>query len=218
MLTSGLERERVARALPGAELLDYFAFGFKDLVERGMSFAEAERETVARAVAALGIDEAVVPGDLPLALGDRLRADGVALVVDDDAVALRRRAKSPAELDGIRAAQRAAEAAMGAARDLFAPARPGADGRLLVDGGPLTAEAVRALLRATCAEHGAPCPPDVIVASVWQGDGARAGQRPAPRRPADPGRHLAAPRGQLRCWADMARTFMVGDPAPSTRR
>ena len=35
-----------------------------------------------------------------------------------------------------------------------------------LDGKPLLAEDVRATLRAACAEHGAPCPPDVIVASA----------------------------------------------------
>src|SRR5947208_1762760 len=83
-------------------------------------------------------------------------------------VTLRRRAKSPAELDGIRAAQRAAEAGMAAAAELLARAQP-ADGRLELDGKPLQAEDVRAALRAACAEHGAPCPPDMIVASVRDG-------------------------------------------------
>src|SRR5687768_6606337 len=73
VLTSALEDARVKRALPDAEVLDYFAFGFKELVEGGMSFAAAEREAVARAVRQIGIEEAIVPGDLPLALGDRLR-------------------------------------------------------------------------------------------------------------------------------------------------
>ena len=50
------------------------------------------------------------PGDFPLALADRLRKDGVVLTVDDAAVELRRRAKASAELERIRAAQRAAEA------------------------------------------------------------------------------------------------------------
>jgi Xaa-Pro aminopeptidase len=109
VLTSFLERDRISHALPDVEMLDFFDFGWKDLVAGGMAFAEADREVVARVVRRIGIDEAVVPGDFPRALGDRLRADGVVLTVDDDAVQLRRRAKSIAELDGIRTAQRAAE-------------------------------------------------------------------------------------------------------------
>jgi Xaa-Pro aminopeptidase len=213
VLTSHLEHARVKRALPDAEVLDYFAYGYKELVEGGMSFAEAGREAEARAVRQIGIDEAVVPGEFPLALGDRLRAEGIVLTVDDAAVELRRRAKTPAELEGIRAAQRAAEAGMTAACELLARAAPGADGHLQLDGKPLLAEDVRATLRAACAEHGAPCPPDVIVASVWQGNGHEPGSGPLPA--GLPIQIDIWPRHEASaCWADMARTFMVGDPAP----
>jgi Xaa-Pro aminopeptidase len=213
VLTSHLEAARIKRALPEAELLDYFALGYKELVERGMSFAEAGREVEARAVRQIGLDEAIVPGDFPLALGDRLRTDGVVLTVDDAAVELRRRAKTPVELDGIRAAQRAAEAGMTAACELLAHTLPGADGHLQLDGKPLLAEDVRSTLRDACAQHGAPCPPDVIVASVWQGSGHEPGAGPLP---AGLPIHIDIwPRHEASaCWADMARTFMVGDPAP----
>jgi Xaa-Pro aminopeptidase len=213
VLTSALEETRVKRALPDAEVLDYFAFGYKSLVEGGMSFSEAEREAVVRVVRQIGIDEAVVPGDFPLALGDRLRKDGIALTVDDATVELRRRAKGPAEVDGIRAAQRAAEAGMTAACELLARAEPGAGGQLELDGKPLLAEDVRMALRAACAEHGAPCPPDVIVASVWQGHGHEPGSGPLPA--GLPIQIDIWPRHESSaCWADMARTFIVGDPAP----
>jgi Xaa-Pro aminopeptidase len=213
VLTSRLEQTRVKRALPDAKVLDYFAFGFKELVERGMSFVDAGREAETRAVRQIGIDEAIVPGEFPLALGDRLRKDGIALTVDDAAVELRRRAKAPVELSGIRAAQRAAEAGMTAACELLARAVPAAAGHLQLDGKPLLAEDVRTTLRAACAENGAPCPPDVIVASAWQGDGHEPGAGPLPV--GLPIQIDIWPRHEASaCWADMARTFMVGDPAP----
>jgi Xaa-Pro aminopeptidase len=213
VLTTWLERDRVMRALPDAEVLDFFDFGWKDLVAGGMSFAEADRETVARVVRQIGIDEAIVPGDFPLALGDHLRDDGIVLTVDDDAVELRRRAKSVVELDGIRAAQRAAEAGMTAARGLLARSRPTDDGRLQLDGEQLLAEGVRAALRTACTEHGAPCPPEVIVASAWSGSGHEPGSGPLPA-----GLPIVVdiwPRHEASgCWADMTRTFVVGTPAP----
>jgi len=213
VLTSHLESERIKRALPDAELLDYFELGYKELVSHGMSLPDASREVEARAVREIGLGEAVVPGDFPLGLGDRLRQDGVVLTVDDGAVDLRRRAKTPAELDGIRAAKRAAEAGMSAAAALLARAQPGNEGRLEVDGEPLLAEDVRSALRAACAEHGAPCPPDVIVASVWQGSGHEPGSGPLPV--GLPIHVDLWPRHEATaCWADMARTFVVGDPAP----
>jgi Xaa-Pro aminopeptidase len=211
VLTSHLEEARIRRALPEAELLDYFALGYRQFVAQGMSVAEASREVEARAVKEIGLTEAIVPGDFPLALGDRLRADGVTLTVDDAAVDLRRRAKSTVELEGIRVAQRAAEAGMTAAAGLLARAVPGAEGRLELDGKQLLAEDVRAALREACAEQGAPCPPGVIVASVWQGTGHEPGSGPLP---AGLPIHVDIwPRHEASgCWADMARTFVVGDP------
>ncbi|HEY6584506.1 MAG TPA: M24 family metallopeptidase [Gaiellaceae bacterium] len=212
VLNTTLEATRIRRALPEAELLDYFDLGYRELVDRGMSMADAGREVEARVVQQLGIDEAIVPGDFPVALADRLRADGVTLTVDDAAVELRRRAKAPAELEGIRAAQRAAEAAMTAARELLWRAEPGAEGAQL-DGKPLLAEDVRATLRAVCEEHDTRLPPDVIVSSVWQGTGHEPGSGPLPA-----GLPIVIdiwPRDETSsCWADMARTFVVGEPAP----
>jgi Xaa-Pro aminopeptidase len=211
VLTSQLEKDRVRREVRDVEVLDWFAFGYRDLLQGGMSFAEADREAAARAVREIGLDEAIVPGDFPLALGDRLRGAGIVLAVDDDAVELRRRAKSASELDGVRAAQRAAEAGMAAARELLFRARPTDDGRLALNGELLLAEDVRSALRTACAERGAPCPPDVIVASVWQGGGHEPGSGPLPA-----GLPIVIdlwPRHETSaCWADMARTFVVGEP------
>ena len=80
----------------------------------------------------LGIGEAVVPGDFPLELADQLRAGGVRLTADGAMFDLRRRVKTPSELEGIRRAQRAAEAAMHHVRDGLAR------------GGEPTAEQLRA--------------------------------------------------------------------------
>ena len=212
VLTSFLERDRIKQALPDAELLDYVELGYREFARGGMSMLEAGREVEARAVQEIGIKEAIVPGDFPLALGDRLREDGVVLTVDDATVGLRRRAKSPVELEGIRVARRAAEAGMAATAGLLARCEPGEDGRLELDGDPLLAEDVRATLRTACEEHGAPCPPDVIVASMWQGGGHEPGSGPLPAGlpiTID----LWPQHEESGCWADMARTFVVGDPA-----
>jgi Xaa-Pro aminopeptidase len=211
ILTTRLERDRVRRELPDAKMLDYFELGYKELVESGLTMHEAGREIEIRAVREIGINEAIVPGDFPLALGDRLREEGVALTVDETAVALRRRSKSPVEIEGIRIAQRAAEAGMGAASEVLARAQAGAEGRLEVDGKLLLAEDVRFVLREACAAHGAPCPPDVIVASVWQGNGHEPGSGPLP---AGLPIHIDLwPRHEeTGCWADMARTFVAGEP------
>jgi Xaa-Pro aminopeptidase len=102
---------------------------------------------------------------------------------------------------------------MAAAAGLLARSEPAADGELQVGGRPLLAEDVRATLRRVCAEHGAPCPPDITVASVWQGEGHEPGSGPLP---AGLPIHVDIwPRHEeSACWSDMARTFLVGDPVP----
>jgi Xaa-Pro aminopeptidase len=213
VLTSFLERDRVVAALPGVEVLDYFDFGWKALVADGMTDVEADREVVTRVVRQMGISDAIVPGDFPVGVADRLRQDGITLTIDDVAIQDRRRAKSGVELAGIRAAQRAAEAGMTAARDLLSRARPTEDGQLDVDGRRLRSEDVRAALRAACAELDAPCPPEMIVTSVWSGNGHEPGSGPLPS-----GLPIVVdiwPRDEASgCWADMTRTFVVGASRP----
>jgi Xaa-Pro aminopeptidase len=214
ILTSWLERDRIAAVLPHAELLEFNELGMRALVEEGMTRLEAEREVVLRALRQLGIGEATVPGDFPVALADRLRADGISLTIDDAAVATRRRVKAGAELEGIRAAQRAAHAATARAAQLLARAEIGRDGNLRGEGGgPLLAEAVREELRRVCAEHGATCPADMIVASIRNGGGGHdPGSGPLPS--GLPIQVDVFPRDEASaCWADMTRTFVVGEPA-----
>lgn len=212
VLTSCLESGRVSDAVPDAEILDFLDFGFRDFRRNGLSFADAEREVVARVVQHLAISHAVVPSEFPVGTADRLRADGVELVVDDAAVLARRRSKRGAELEGIRAAQRAAEAGMRAAAGLLACAEPGPEGRLRVDGRELLAEDVRGALRSACAASGAVCPPDVLVSTVWDGGGHHPGTGPLPA--GLPIQVDLWPRDEASaCWADMTRTFVVGTPS-----
>jgi len=212
VLTNPLEAERIARVLPDAQLLGIDELGLYELVEDGMPRDEAELEVVVRALERWGVAEARVPADLPVAVADRLREAGLRLDVDAEAVQQRRRAKSPAELEGIRRAQRAAEEGMAAAEALIRAAER-ADGRLVHDGVPLTAETVRAAIRAACASHGAPTPPDIMVTSVNSGGGHDPGSGPLP---ADlPITIDLWPRDEASgCWADMTRTFVNGTVSP----
>jgi Xaa-Pro aminopeptidase len=75
---------------------------------------------------------------------------------------------------------------------------------------------VRVALREACRERGAPAPPDVIVSSVWQGMGHEPGSGPLPA-------NLPIvidlwPRDEASgCWADMTRTFVVGEIPEAVR-
>src|SRR5918911_1276482 len=105
---SSIERDRLAAARPDAELIDDTELGFYELLESGMSRDEVRLELISRAVKRTGVTEAIVDFEFPLGLAERLRADGVDLTVDDEAIKLRRRQKSDAEMAGIRRAQAAA--------------------------------------------------------------------------------------------------------------
>ena len=208
ILTSSLEAARIADALPDAELILLDELGFYEMLADGVHRDEAELETVLRAVQRWEIEHAVVPPDLPVAVADKLRGAGVQVDVDAKAVEARRRAKSAAELEGIRRAQRAAERGMEVGRALIKGATA-QDGLLQHDGKPLTAEIVRDAVRAECAAAGAPTPPDIMVVCLFSGGGHDPGSGPLPA--GLPIEIDLWPRDEASgCWADMTRTFVGG--------
>jgi Xaa-Pro aminopeptidase len=206
ILTSSLESARIGGALPEAERLLVDELGFYEMLADGTPRDEAELEVALRAVQRWGIEQAKVPGDLPVALADKLRDAGIAVDVDGKAVEARRRVKTAAELEGIRRAQRAAERGMAAGEALIRGATA-SDGLLQHDGGPLTAEIVRDEVRAECAAAGAPTPPDIMVVSLFAGGGHDPGSGPLPA--GLPIEIDLWPRDEASgCWADMTRTFV----------
>jgi Xaa-Pro aminopeptidase len=209
ILTNVLERDRLARVVPGAELVLAGELGYYDLLRDGVPREEAELRIVRRAVARAGVARAAVPRGLPVQIADLLRADGVTLDVDGPLFDARRRVKSAAELAGIRRAQSAAEHGLAAGAALLRAAEVDGD-RLALDGEPLTAERVRATIREACASRGAPAPADIMVVSAWSGDGHDPGSGPLPARL--PIEIDLWPRDEeTGCWADMTRTFVVGE-------
>ena len=216
ILTSSLEAARIAEALPGAELLLVDELGFYEMLAEGMPRDEAELEVALRAVRRWGIERRVVPGDLPVALADRLRAGGIGV-----------------EVDGRRSRRAGAQVAGGARGHPPRPARRrarhgrrrGADPRRRragrrprsSTGEPLTAEVVRAAIRAECAAAGAPAPPDIMVVSLLSGGGHDPGSGPLPA-----GLPIEVdlwPRDEASgCWADMTRTFVGGRGHRASRR
>jgi Xaa-Pro aminopeptidase len=214
VLTNVLERDRIARAVPDAELVLGDELGLDDLVAAGLSWAEIDLELSARLCARLELRTAVVPPELPVALADRLRADGIEVRADVAEFDGRRRAKNEAELRGVRRAQAAADAGMAAAAALLRDARADGD-ELRLDGAALTAEQIRAAIREACAQRGAVAPPDIIVA---RSDRFPGGHDPG-HGPLAPGVPITIdlwPRDEESgCWADMTRTFVVGEPSPA---
>jgi Xaa-Pro aminopeptidase len=210
IMTSNLEAERIAGIRPDAEIVNITDLGFHELLRSGASREEVFIELISRGAGKIGLRNAVVDFDFPLGAAERLRADGITLSVDEELISARRRAKSGAELAGIRRAQNAAEAGMKAGAELLRAAEP-RDGTLYLDGEPLIAERVRATMRDVCWERGALLPSTVIVSSVWQGTGHVPGSGPLPA--GLPIQIDLWPQDEASsCWADMTRTFVVGPP------
>jgi Xaa-Pro aminopeptidase len=199
---SSMEAKRIEEAAPGVELIDPYELGLDELIARGMQWDELEPELTARAAERLGVRRLVVPGELPVAVADRLRKDGIEVIPDEREFIRRRRAKNATEVEGVRRAQAAADAGMAAAAELLRSAD-----------GELTAEQVRARIREVCAEHGAPTSEDIIVAPGEAGaTGHEVGSGPLP--PGEPIIIDIWPRDERSgCYADMTRTFVRGGSA-----
>jgi Xaa-Pro aminopeptidase len=215
VMVSDLDRSRVEAAVPGARVLGFKELGLFELLDQGLRHHELDLELSSRAVAAIGIREAIADPEMPVFIADRFRADGIVLHLDHAAVAARRRVKTAAEMAGIRRAQSAAEAGLRAAAEVLRRTAVGGEG-LVADGDVLTSNRVRAAIRAACQEHGAPAPTDLIVSSAWEGGGHEPGSGPLPANlpividlwPRDE---------ESGCYADMTRTFVVGEVPAAVR-
>jgi Xaa-Pro aminopeptidase len=209
-VVSSMEQPRIAEVERDLELHALEAFGYDDLLTGGAERADALLEVAVRACQMLGVQKASVPPEFPLALADRLRAAGLTLSPDRVLFEGRRRVKSRAELAGIRRAQAAAEAGMSAAVELLRAAEPEGDG-LVAGGEPLSCERIRAAIRDAVDRAGGSVGEAFIVSHGAQtavghelGSGTIRSGEPVlidlwPRDP-DSG-----------CYADMTRTFVVGD-------
>jgi Xaa-Pro aminopeptidase len=185
-------------------------FGIDELRRSGIGFHDLFDELVLRAVRRLGVEQAVVPGDFPLLLADKLRAAGVELEPDRGLFDRRRRVKSPAELAGIRRAQAAAEAGMAAARELLRAAAPNGDGGLVADGEPLTSERVKAAISREFLARGASADGFIVSHGPQSAIGHHLGEgqiRAGETIVID----LWPRDDESSCSADMTRTFVVGE-------
>lgn len=187
----------------GIEVIDAATLGGDALIASGIPRHEYLLEIALRACRELGLERAIVPPEFPIAVADHLRAGGIVLDVDTEAFIARRRRKTPAQLEGIRRAQKAADAAMAVAATLIKELRPG-----------LTSEEVRAAMTAVCDEHDCDLPGDVIVSHGAQSaDGHESGY--GALGAGEPVVVDIWPRDRSsRCWADMTRTFVAGGGAP----
>ncbi len=195
----------------GYVLHPFDEYGLDELRRTSGSQVELLNEIVVRAVRSFGIERALVPPGFPLLAADRLRAAGVELVPDADEFVARRRVKSGAELAGVRRAQEAAQAGMAVAAGLLRSATANSAGVLELDGAPLSSERVKAAVSAAFLEHGCSAAQFVVSHGPQAAIGHHAGSGEIRAGEAIVidlwPRDIASS-----CFADMSRTFVVGEP------
>jgi Xaa-Pro aminopeptidase len=212
VVISSMEAMRVEALDVDLDVRPTEEFGADELRRSGLDAYEYERELARRVARGLGLGKVTVPSRFPLGVAEALRAGGVELEVDQKLFDDRRRRKSPHELAGIRRAQRAAEAGMAAARDLLLRAEA-TNGGLGVDGEALTCELVKEHVQSAFLTHGALAEEMIVSHGPQTAVGHDMGSGPIGRDdvvlldlfPVDL---------ESACFADMTRTFAVGD-APS---
>jgi len=221
VLVSGLEYGR-ARTESTADSVDRHADYDYEYGGR-----EARNDMYARFVREKGVESVSMPPRGPVGTADALRDRGIDVVVDsDDRLGEVRAVKTDEEIEAIREAQRANEAAMRAAEALIADADVAGEdapvdgdvepGTLLHDGEPLTSERVTEEIEVTLLRHGCALDQTIVAGGAQAADPHDRGSGPLRA-------HEAIivdifPRSKATKYnADMTRTFCVGEPSDRLR-
>jgi Xaa-Pro aminopeptidase len=217
LLVSTLEYGRATKEADAASVSRFVEFDHRDRVAEHGSVGGRAR-TIAAFLDRHDVDSVLVPASFPVGVADGLRAVGVELDADEtDVVGEIRATKTADEVEAIREAQSANEAAMTAAEELLREASVDADGRLRDDDGVLTAERVKERIEVTLLHHGCGLDETIVACGADAADPHNRGCGPL---------HAGAaiivdifPRSkETKYHADMTRTFVKGEPADELRR
>ncbi|MFD1599478.1 M24 family metallopeptidase [Halobellus rarus] len=219
LLVSALEYGRANRQSRADEVSRLADYDYRSLAgEHGPKAAKAR--VVAAWLDDRGVDDVATPERFPLGPADRLRERDVSVAHEtEDVVTEVRARKTDEEIEHIRAAQRANEAAMDAAADLLRDAEiSGQDGKrvLAVDGDALTSERVREEIEVTLLRHGCALDETIVACGADAADPHDRGS--GPLRPDEPIIVDIFPRSkETKYHADMTRTFVKGEPTDTLR-
>jgi len=215
LFTRGLEYGRATREATTASVERGSAYDYGDHVEECGSH-EGWSRTLAAFLDAYGVDSVATPPRFPLRTADGLREQGVAVQADEDGVVTRVRArKTEEEIEHVRVAQRANEAAMARAERLLSEAAV-EDGVLYHDGDPLTSEFVRQEIEVTLLRHGCALDETIVACGADAADPHERGS--GPLAAGEPIVVDIFPRDKTtRYHADMTRTFCRGKPTDTVR-
>jgi Xaa-Pro aminopeptidase len=215
VVAPSMELVRVRDVARDVEVHPYEEFGVDALYKQGLTVEQISLELLVRACRSIGVERAVVPAAFPVREADHLRAHGVEIAADQPFFDARRRSKSDAELAGIRRAQRAAEAGMRVGSELLRRASP-QNGGLVVDGEPLTVELIKVHVERAFAEHGSSAEEFIVSHGPQTAVGHDMGSGAIAAGEAVVFDLFPRDR-ESGCYADMTRSFVVGEPPDEIR-
>ena len=206
-----LEYGRAKREARAATVRRGSEFDFGDRIDE-FGPEEARNRVIADFLGEHGVSTVATPPRFPLATADGLREQGVTVRADSDGTVTEVRArKTDEEIDNIRTAQQANEAAMARAEELIAGATVRDDGTLGHDGEGLTSERVREAIEVTLLRHGCALDETIVACGADAADPHDRGS--GPLTACDPIIIDIFPQDKATKYhADMTRTFCRGNP------
>jgi Xaa-Pro aminopeptidase len=215
LLVSELEYGRLRRESRAATVARFGEYDLRDRIEEDGQIA-GRGGVVADFLADRDVDSVSVGERFPVATADGLRDRGVTVTpTEDDPVADVRSRKRDDEVDAIREAQRANEAAMARAESMLA--RATVDGEeLRLDGEALTSERVKRAIERTLLDRDCALDDTIVAGGADGADPHERGSGPLPAN--EPIVVDIFPRHkQTRYFADLTRTFLRGAPSETVR-
>ena len=216
LLVSGLEYGRAKKESRADRVYRHADFGFEygDREARYDMYASFLSRAADDDAAALTV---AVPSSFPLGSAEQLRERGVELVVDaNDTIDGMRAVKTDEEIEDIRDAQRANEAAMRTAEELIAAADVDETGTLVSEGEPLTSEEVRSEIEITLLRHGCSLDETIVACGSQAADPHDRGS--GPLSAGEPIIVDIFPKSKATGYhSDMTRTFSKGQPSETIR-
>lgn len=215
LLVSALEYGRARREARADSVGRHADFDHRANVEE-YGQTEGGHRTLVSFLEAHSVGSVAAPADFPLGTADGLRALDISVAPDYDGVVESIRAtKTDEEVTNIRAAQEANERAMARAQRLLEAADV-EDGYLVHEGSPLTSERVKEEIEVELLRHG--CALDETIVACGEDAADPHDRGSGPLSADEPIIVDIFPRSkETGYYADMTRTFCVGDPSETIR-
>lgn len=216
LLVSGLEYGRAKKESDAETVSRFSAYGYREKVDEYGREA-ARHRVIAQFLADRSVDAVAVPLRFPVGTADGIREQGVTVAPDEtDVIGQLRATKTDEEIEAVRDAQEANEAAMRAAEELLADATVN-DGTLYHSGEPLTSERVKEEIELTLLRHGCGLDETIVACGASAADPHDRGSGPLE---ADETIIVDIfPRNKTTKYhADMTRTFVKGEPSETVRQ